>query len=334
MNRSLLEHMRIDRDWFPGSSKLLGLLQERYGYVPSIDKIVNRAWSSLDRDQIQDKGWQWINLEGPWLGYGCKLRVVRRGVMHVPSGVWGEAELAAASVDPEGKLQNMEVRFYMDEDRKVDDAKFKNVLHHELTHAYEYLQRSKHMLASEPESQAFKKIEDSSIRISALDRLGRQIEKKEGFQQTLLRRLWHCLYFCSPLEQNAFIAQIRSELENKAEELSDFRKASEIVEHTQAWRSLKQVKKILDWLKGIQKEENKLLIARWCNAFFGSSVQTANQGLKWIAYELDKFERKLKNRLGKICGELYQNSEEHLKEYRIPRILDPSIPEDLEDVAE
>lgn len=317
MDRSLLEHLRIDRNYFPRSINLLELLQETSGYVPSIEKIVNRAWNSLDKQFIQKKGWQWIDLKGSWLGGGCRLHILRRSLKDVPSSVQGEAELEVASLDSQDRVQNVEIIYYIDEDRKVDDKEFKNTLHHELTHVYEFLQRSKRMrdLDKQGNSGKLEKIQDSSVRHEVLSKIGAAVGEQEGFQRSLYLRIYACLYMCSPLEQNAFIAQIKSELEGRVDELSNFRKAAEIVEQTAAWNNLKGAKAALRGLSNLSKERNKATVVRWAHAYFGN-ISTFNQAIKRISYELDRFERKLKNRLGKMCGELYQNSEEYLKEWR------------------
>lgn len=336
MNKSLLEHLRIDQNWFPRSTKIVDLLQERFGYVPSIEKIVNRAYSELDREFIEEKGYQWIDLRGSWLGYGCKVHIFRRSLVDRSDTTKGEAILEHASIDNEGKVQNMEVVYYLDENRKVDDTMFKNVLYHELTHVYEWLQRSKRMNSVQSDSAAFRKINDSSVRHNVLSKMGAAISTTDNrFQQLILQRLYGCLYMCSPLEQNAFIAQIKSELEARANKLSDFRKAGEVIEQTDAWKNLQGARSRLGWLREhVHKEENKALIAKWCAAYFGSSVTNSNKGLKWISYELDKFERKLKSRLGKMAGEIYQNSDEYLQECKKNISLKSPFLDSEEDLVE
>lgn len=318
MDRSLLEHLRIDRNYFPRSINLLELLQETSGYVPSIEKIVNRAFSKIDKQFIQEKGYQWIDLSGPWIGENCKIHIFRRSLFNVPSSVKGQADLGSASVNGEGQIQNMEVHFYIDEDRKIDDSDFKITLHHELTHAYEYLQRSKRigdLWDKEGSSKKIEKIQDSSVRHDILAKIGKERTNSTGFQKTLLRNIYTCLYMCSPLEQNAFIAQIKAELETKADSLSNFRKAAEAIEQTAAWHNLQTAKKTLNWLQNLEQEKNRIQVVRWSHAFFGN-CKTFNQAIKRISYELDRFERKLKNRLGKMCGEIYQNSDEYRERFR------------------
>lgn len=333
MDKSLLFHLYLDRNYFPRSLSLVELLQERYGYVPSIEKIANRACSSLDKKFIQEKGYQWIDIpENSWIGCGCRIHILRRSVVDVPEGIRGEAHLNAASIDQHNKIQNVDVDFYVGEDRKVQDSEFKNTISHELTHVYEFLQRSIRMMNVPEDSQAFKKIQDSSVRHSVLGQLQKDASQYTGFAKSLRGMLSSCLYLCSPLEQNAFNAQMKAELSSRANELSDFRKAAEIVEETTAWKNLQVVRRNFQKLQKLQHDSNKAVVVKWCSAYFGN-ITTFNQAIKRIEYELDRFERRIKNRVGKMCGELYQNSEEYLKECR--RYVDPGpfllVGEELEE---
>lgn len=320
MDPSLLEHMWIDRNYFPRQLSIRELLQERSGYVPSVDRIANRLCSSINRERLKIQGEQTIKFKGLWIGDGCYVHIQPS---KSDDGIGGMAVLRDATVDTENrKIYNVPIEVYVNADLTVDDRDFKTTLHHELTHMYDYLQRSIRALdlqkgpKTSSKQRKLDKIMDSSVKMDTLDRLDQEIGKLEGYQRKLLIYLRGCLYMITPMEQNAFIAQMRSELQRKAGELRNYRKAAEIVEHTQAWKNLKAVKMYLMHIQGLQKEKNQDTVVRWCNAFFGNT-KTFNKSVRRLEYELGQFERKIKSRLGKMCGELYQNSEEFLKECKL-----------------
>lgn len=295
------------------------LLQERSGFVPSVTRIASRIVSSVNVEQIRTRGYQTIKFKGLWIGDDCRV-YIRVGKS---DGIQGEAILANAEVDSETKkIHNVPINLFLESNLRIDQEHLRTVLEHELTHMYEFLQRSirAEKLQDGPTTSyklaKLNKNLDSATKTEVLSQINAEARAAEGYRKKLLTFLSGCFYIILPLEQNAFIAQMRSELQSKAGELKNYRKAAEIVEHTQAWQNLRAVKSYMVQIKKLQKEHNKALVVKWCSAFFGDAINNYTKAVKRLEYELDRFERKLKNRLGKMCGELYQNSEEFLKEWR------------------
>lgn len=315
---------------------MLELLQERSGYVPSVAKIAGRICNSVDKKRLEERGEQRIAFRGSWIGDDCYVHLQFR---NSGSSVGGEARLARAGIDTQGKkISNVTVEVYLRPGASQEELR--TTLEHELTHMYDYLQRSLRALdlqkgrMSRSSSRKLDKILDSSIKVGVLDQLEDEIQKSGGYRKRILMEISGCLYMISPLEQNAFIAQIRSELQNKARELKNYRKASEIVEHTQAWKNFKTVEIFLGRIERLREEADKALVVKWCSAFFDGGTPTFEKSVKRLEFEIDRFSHKILVRLGKMCGELYQNSEEFLKEFREGISKLPPYPYNLEGLDE
>lgn len=324
---ALQKHIELDYKYRYTIFPVQQLLKEENGHVPGIDKILADVWNSLDQEKLEKGIEQVVPLQTFFLGSWCKCRVKRVASLTDRSG--GQTHVSYM-LDSEKKLPNLEISVQIGGSGLVElKSEFKAILAHELLHSYEVWQKLQ-KTSQNPDYEGPRRYYDSLERPSYEFAVS-LLRNPKSKTARIIGAILYCIY---PNEQRAFIAQMRTELEKKADQLKTSRKATELVENTRAWKYLQICKRNLSILSQSSDSSVQKAVADTCSTYFGKKNPfTFSQALKRLNFELDSFEQRILNVAGKICVELYESyTLNHFRGYiDIPLIQDDYLLEHLED---
>lgn len=325
MDKRLQTHIEIDYKYRYTIFPVQQLLKEENGHIPGIDKILNDVWNSLDQEKLEKGIEQVVPLQTFFLGSWCRCRV--RRVASLTDRTGGQTHVSYM-LDSEKKLQNLEISVQIGGSGIVElKSEFKAILAHELLHNYEVwqkLQKTSQNPDYEGPRRQYNSLERPSYEFA--------VSLLRNPKSKIARIIGAILYCIYPNEQRAFIAQMRTELEKKADQLKTSRKATELVGNTRAWKNLQICKRNLSMLSQSSDSRVQEAVADICSTYFGKKNSfTFSQALKRLRFELDSFEQRILNVAGKICVELYESYS--LKHFRgfidMPLIQDDFMLEHL-----
>ena len=175
----------------------------------------------------------------------------------------------------------------------------KFALGHELTHAY----------------NIFKYAEKNGIRL-----LSRNINTEQGYQKIQTARnsvvnnesaIGTVMYLLNRMERNAYIAQLKQELNEKSDSIVDGNTAMEAIKSTESYKKLSQIASFLDQLRmGELTQTTKIWLTRYTNNVTGKNFTTYEQVLRYFTGRYEKWKKKYMITASKIAYDIY--SENHI----------------------
>lgn len=166
---------------------------------------------------------------------------------------------------------------------------------HELLHAY----------------QDMSTLEKSGRRLSDTfnhESYGRVVKKYtcsryEGSRQ-IQDFLW-MLYNTEPVEINAFVGEIKADLQSNMDFIDGSRKAEEAIKATETYGRLKGCWDILDKLKNTTAPSEQHDIIHTYNEVFGTDVKSYGRILKKLTARLERFSNQVMERASKTAYDIY-----------------------------
>ena len=120
-----------------------------------------------------------------------------------------------------------------------------------------------------------------------------------------VQELLSMLYNTEPIEINAFIGEIKADLQSNRGFINGSRKAEEAVKGTDAYKRLMSCWETVEKLRVLEDSENKHRIVKAYNDVFGTSIKSYNRIIKRLTARVEKFSNQVMERASKIAYDIY-----------------------------
>lgn len=194
------------------------------------------------------------------------------------------------SVINDGKYDPLVLTLGADPLYKGYPNRFKAAIAHELLHAYENLKRHNNKaisLAQKVKNIGYNK-NDTSI-----------FYNENSIEKTISA----VLYYLTDFERNAYVAQIKSELQLSDTVFNDISDAMKFVKSTVTYQNYEIVFSWANELCSVTDKETQAVIVYIVNSRSNNNFKTYNQFKKWLTRLAYKTERKFNNIIPKVAAE-------------------------------
>lgn len=297
MNKLWKDHILVDFKYSTGYTRALlevenpQLLFEKFGQIPGFEEIVAQNWKKFDKERLASGNYQIVPLTAPFLGPNCYI-----GCKYFPEGLVGNGDKGVTRYYKEttfegGKGDHIKIFLSLEGSDMYSD--FCRLLSHELLHIYDWCKRYEKIGKGKEEDDVSWRPSYNEIRQLMVS--SNKVERVVG----------SILYILYPGEQNAFLSQMKQELEQHKENLNTPANCQKAIEQTTYYRYIDMVKRWIRDFTRLPEDERREKFISSVNSGLNSNFTTYNKALKRIASDADKAEKKLQSIAGKLCYDIY-----------------------------
>lgn len=178
----------------------------------------------------------------------------------------------------------------------ISDNASKPAIMHELTHAY---QEYRHFL------------NNTDGLVKQAQRLGyskNNVEDAETFGK-VKRMISYILYHLTDFERNAYIAQIKGEMENSEERFENITQALNFVKETVTYGNYQTVFRWANHLCSITDSDKQEIVLMYIKELSNLQFNTYNQFVKWLSNKVSQYQRKFNTIVPKIAAQYLKMNE-------------------------
>lgn len=282
-------------------------LVEEHGYVPNFDKYLEAfskalpaKWKNTTRLKITDKDFTGIDTFFKNIEINVEVHRIKDDSDYGFHG--GYVADDKDFIDSQKKLHSPKINLSLSTgDGSIVKRYLRYVFAHELTHAYENYRRK----------LEFK----DSLGIAASKRPYAAVVNDFGtFRPEKIERLLRqFIYWIDPAEQNAHISAIKAEIQDKvsnSSEISNSRKAFDLIKDTESYRELKTISSFVSYLKKgkITEDEKDKILSYYLSIVPKTNLTSYNELYKWIVRVWERYKIKVKKGIAKIAYDVFASN--------------------------
>ena len=297
-NRFLCEHSSILAS---------NVIKESYGMFDGCDVIAKKIIDSIEEYDIKTYHSKFtkFNLNNKWI-YSINLFLFNE-----PSSKFGASYLPENSkiiVCGNDKTKKYHPLTLTLNTAHSDRTQLISIMH-ELTHAYEdYNRRIKNK----------ESIEDVALKN------GYHLNNNLGDYKNEKKYLSWLLYYITDFEKNAYLSQLKGELQNSDTYFMRLTDIIDFLKNTKLYRDYQTVSSYIDFFSKIEDKVSQKTILVWIGEISNLEFSTYNRFVKYIKQKKFEIERKINVFLPKIAsqylnyGNYFQNSDNDLPTIYLP----------------